>query len=87
MQMQMHEIKTARGPTTMYKQFPFLVVRTQFHGGGVVSRHRFRETAERAARRYESASCSCGCAGVVTLEEYEQLRDCGETVSPYILCK
>ena len=65
----------------MSSQYPFLVVRTQFHGGGIASRHRTREAAEKAADRYQAQ------VAVVTAEEYEQLRECGECKSPYSLCK
>lgn len=31
----------------------------------IISRHHTREAAERAAKRYASDSCSCGCAVVL----------------------
>lgn len=68
-------------------QYQYLVVRTRLHGGGVVSRHKFRDTAEKAARLYEAACCGRGCAGVVTSREYEQLRERSQPAPLYSLCK
>jgi len=52
----------------------YYVVRTAFHGGGIVSAHRKLERAEAAARRvHKHITCVCGCVGVVTAEEYETL--------------
>lgn len=59
------------------------VVRTAFHGGGVVSRHRTREAAERAAARYRRGDCTCGCAQVIPAEQYEALPEAMSALSPY----
>jgi len=67
----------------------YYVVRTAFHGGGIVSRHLSRERAEAAARRYRAKDCICGCAGVFSDEEYEQLETLDENQrhshNPYAL--
>lgn len=59
-----------------------LLVRTGFHGGGVVSTHRSVAAAERAQRRYQSTQCECGCAVVVPVEEYDALRASSDS-GPY----
>lgn len=41
------------------------VYRTSFHGGGLISRHHTKDLAEKAARKYRSSDCVCGCAGVI----------------------
>jgi hypothetical protein len=54
--------------------YPFLVVRTRFHDGGIVSQHRTHEAAERAARRWRRiGKCTCGYCTVVAAEEYDSL--------------
>lgn len=45
----------------------FAVVKTAFHGGGIVSRHRSLAAAARSADRWASKHCTCGCTGVVAL--------------------
>jgi hypothetical protein len=44
---------------------PWNVVRTRFHGGGIVSTHRSLLAALRAARKQTISGCTCGCCGVV----------------------
>ena len=61
--------------------FPWLVVRTAFHGGGIVSRHRTREAADARRDTYASGGCTCGCAVVVAASEYNALRVTSD--SPY----
>ena len=43
------------------------VVRTAFHGGGVVSVHRSLAAAERSANKCSNPECSGGCCGVVPI--------------------
>ena len=43
----------------------FEVYATAFHGGRLISRHRTREAAERAVKKYRMTDCVCGCAGVI----------------------
>lgn len=51
----------AYGPTAAG---PWLVVRTEFHGGGVVSRHRSAAAAIKRRRAIPAGGCQCGCARV-----------------------
>lgn len=67
------------------QRYPWLVVRTAFHGGGIVSRHRYERTANAAALRYASKHCECGCAGVVAAADYDSLPVHSEVSSPYAL--
>lgn len=67
------------------RKYAFYVVRTAFHGGGIVSRHTTRELAEAAARRYASKDCSCGCCGVVAAADYASLPNISSSPSPYAL--
>ena len=43
------------------------VYATAFHRGGLISRHRTSEAAERAARRWRMTDCVCGCAAVIDI--------------------
>jgi hypothetical protein len=63
----------------------YYVVRTKFHGGGIVSRHRVEARADEAARRYSRGGCCCGCAGVVTADEYDTLPSVDDAWSAFDL--
>lgn len=64
--------------------FPFFLVRTSFHGGGVASRHITRATAERKADKLtRGTDCTCGCYVVVPAAEYAALPMAGADVSAY----
>lgn len=43
----------------------YRVYRTNFHGGGLLSRHRTRAAADKAAQRRASSECTCGCVVVI----------------------
>lgn len=44
----------------------WLVVRTRFHGGGIISRHKTAYCAVMAAIKHRGQTdCTCGCCGVV----------------------
>jgi len=59
------------------------VVRTAFHGGGVVSRHRSEEAALRSVRRYwGTCGCACGCVCVVPIEDLDQLPSVADAGHP-----
>lgn len=58
------------------------VVRTAFHGGGVVSRHKTATAAILKARSGRS-DCSCGCFAVVPESEIENLPVAEDSRSPY----
>ncbi len=58
----------------------FYVYKTQFHGGGLISRHRSELAAEKAAKKWRGKTdCTCGCAVVTT----EIPADAGEDSNPY----
>lgn len=46
------------------KSAKYAVVRTAFHGGGVVSVHRSLAAAWRAADANRTEGCTCGCCSV-----------------------
>src|SRR5712691_7619809 len=63
----------------------YLVLRTAFHGGGIVSRHRTLAAAEGVVARLRT-ECTCGCIGVWDTAEQgppRPLTELGE--SPYAL--
>ena len=62
---------------------PYLVVRTAFHGGGEVSRHKALDRAAMALLRYRAGECSCGCAEIVPASEYDELPHANESHNPY----
>lgn len=59
----------------------YLVLRTAFHGGGLISAHRLLARAEASARRHQSGECSCGCAIVHDLQEQGWPLEMGEADS------
>ena len=61
------------------KSAKYAVVRTAFHGGGVVSVHRSLAAAWKAADAYRMESCTCGCCGVcpITAEARREMPDRG----------
>lgn len=69
----------------------YYVVKTAFHGGGIVSWHRTEKGAEKAAHAWKISSCTCGCAGVVSVKEYEGLesqdRNQSWSKNPYALTR
>ena len=62
---------------------PYYVVRTSFHGGGVVSRHRTLERAALALLAYRSDNCTCGCAEIVPASEWDELPYAVDSRNPY----
>lgn len=66
-----------------YPAGPYLVVRTAFHGGGIVSRHRTLKRAGLAAAKYGRGECKCGCCHIVAASEYEALPYAQDCRSPY----
>lgn len=69
------------------KNARYAVVRTAFHGGGVVSSHKSLAAAEKAAKKYRNPDCSCGCCAVVpiTAEAREEMPDCGRDMCGQLL--
>lgn len=65
----------------------YYVVKTKFHGGGIVSKHRTLRAAKAAAKGWKAESCTCGCCGVVTAAEYDDLQFSDDVFLPYVLCK
>lgn len=61
------------------KNAKYAVVRTAFHGGGVVSSHKSLAAAEKAANKYRNPECECGCCAIVpiTAEAREKMPDRG----------
>lgn len=54
--------------------YAYLLVRTAYHRGGIVSRHRTLEAVVAAQRRrYRMTECVCGCAVVVESGDYDAL--------------
>jgi hypothetical protein len=64
---------------TEQHRYPWLLVRTSFHGGGIISQHRTEKAAKRAAGRDGRerdrlfGHCECGCAGVIRRDQYDRL--------------
>ena len=69
----------------MSRTYRYYLVRTAYHGGGIVSRHSTPELAERALqRRYGKTTCGCGCAVVVQAADYDSLPLATDfSASPY----
>jgi len=71
----------------MTKQEKFYVVRTAFHGGGIVSRHQSLQGATQAMLRYRGSNCECTCAGVVSQKAFEALPSHEDVSQYWALCK
>jgi sugar (pentulose or hexulose) kinase len=70
--------------TKQIKDYPYYVVRTAFHGGGVVSRHWSQDAANKSARRFAGdGSCACGCAVALAAEDYTRLPYAETESNPY----
>ena len=67
----------------MQRTYTHKLVKTAFHGGGVISHHTSEELAERAAKRWRGdTDCTCGCCVAVPI--LTTLRGAHEDgVSPY----
>lgn len=65
----------------------FAVVKTAFHGGGILSLHISAEAAERAARKYKQNDCKCGCCRVVPITELAAVPEYDGTQKPYDIAK
>lgn len=65
---------------------PWSLVRTAFHGGGTISRHRSATRALEAARGFRS-DCTCGCCDVVLSEKVNELKNAEECSSPYSVAR
>lgn len=63
--------------------YRYCLVRTAFHGGGIVSRHRTLAAAEKAKARFAAGECKCGCAHVVPIGELGLLPTIETCTSPY----
>lgn len=64
--------------------YRYALYRTQFHGGGLLSRHETIDAAERARARHRGRTeCLCGCAVIVDREYEEDPRPAYEGGSPY----
>jgi len=64
------------------ESFKFYVVRTAFHGGGIVSKHKTIERARQALSIARTGDCTCGCAGVVAVEDYHRISSNPDTCRP-----
>ena len=51
------------------KNARFAVVKTAFHGGGVISYHNSVVEAIKADKKFSSGSCICGCCRVIPITE------------------
>lgn len=62
---------------------PYLLIRTAFHRGGIISRHRTLRTAGLAAAKYSRGKCACGCCHIMAPSEYRSLPYAQDCHSPY----
>ena len=51
------------------KNAKFAVVKTAFHGGGVISYHNSLEETLKADKKFSSGGCICGCCRVIPITE------------------
>ena len=67
----------------------FAVVKTAFHGGGIISFHNSLAEAIKSERRSTSPHCCCGCCQVVPItraarKELEYVRPLTAPDTPYL---
>lgn len=60
----------------------YALVRSRFHGGGLISRHTSLRAALEAWYRMRSTQCCCGCAGVIDEADLLRLPAMGESMYP-----
>ncbi len=65
----------------------YYVVRTAFHGGGVVSQHRCLAAAYRSADKHSRGECTCGCCDVIPASSFRDLSWAADTPDPYTLAQ
>lgn len=56
-------------------KYPYYVVRTAMHGGGIIRRSRTEAAAEAYAERYRRGSCVCGCCAVIHIADLHHYDD------------
>ena len=61
----------------------YAVVRSAFHGGGLISLHKSFFQALRSLRKSKFSDCQCGCAGIVDLRAKESYFDESEYINIY----
>lgn len=76
------------------RTYPYYLVRTANHGGGVVSRHWTCQGATLAMAKWRDRTkflhdkpCDCPCVTVVAAVDYQYLYRASESPSPYIAAR
>ena len=65
----------------------YLVVRTRFHGGGIVSSHHTATGAARAVYRFRNGvECQCGCVGIWDRVARGEPPSADDVAGAYALC-
>lgn len=72
---------------SQWEGWPYLVVATQFHQGGLVSKHRTRASAEAHAKHWRGAECKCGCCAVIESKDWDDLPEAQYSTDPYELTR
>lgn len=64
------------------KNARYAVIRTAFHGGGIISSHKSLAAAEKATKKYRSVECICGCCAVIPIssEAREEMPNHGRDI-------
>ena len=65
----------------------FWLVKTAFHGGGLISKHSTIELAEKAQSKWNMGECKCGCSGIVSPDEFDNLDLAMNLSDPYALAQ
>lgn len=67
----------------------YAVLRTCFHGGGLISLHKSLNQAIKSMIKHEYKDCMCGCAGIVDLsaDQFNHLYDEKRHRSIYLIPK
>lgn len=55
---------------------PYKVIRTAFHGGGIVSSHSRLDLAHKALKKQQRGDCVCGCVGIVNFDTHDRYYTC-----------
>ena len=68
-------------------QIKWCVVKTAFHGGGILSKHKTFKEALKAANKFRGSDCDCGCCGIIRIEDINKLQWSDEVIEPRALAR
>lgn len=68
------------------KNSKYAIVRTAFHGGGVIAYTNSSAVAQRVQRKNTQQQCDCGCCAIVTVKSLGNLPKYTGSNPYYTIC-